>query len=115
MEKVLGNHTLVEFYECSPQLITDKDHVETMMLTAAKESGANIISSSFHQFSPQGVSGVIIISESHFTIHTWPELGYAAVDIFTCGYINNNMAIEILHEAFESKKSQIVMNIERGI
>jgi len=54
------------------------------MLAAAKESGATILGESFHQFSPQGVSGVIIIAESHLTVHTWPEHGYAGADIFTC-------------------------------
>ena len=55
------------------------------MLNAAEETGATIIGEIFHQFSPQGVTGVVAIAESHLCIHTWPEYGYAAVDIFTCG------------------------------
>lgn len=55
------------------------------MIFSAKKAGATIISSSFHHFSPQGVSGVVVIAESHLAIHTWPEYGYAAVDVFTCG------------------------------
>ena len=54
------------------------------MRAAAEAAGARIISSQFHRFSPLGVSGVVLIAESHLTIHTWPERGYAAVDVFTC-------------------------------
>ncbi len=55
------------------------------MVSAAEEAGATVINSTFHHFSPIGVSGVVVIEESHLAIHSWPEFGYAAIDVFTCG------------------------------
>ena len=83
--KALGKHVLVELYDCDYKLLNDINFIKEVMLEAAKKSGATVLGESFHQFSPQGVSGVIIIAESHLTIHTWPEHGYAGADIFTCG------------------------------
>ncbi|MDO9535463.1 MAG: adenosylmethionine decarboxylase [Bacillota bacterium] len=81
----LGRHVLAEFYGCSPDILNDTAKIEELMVNAALEAGAEIREVVFHQFSPQGVSGVVVISESHLAIHTWPEFGYAAVDVFTCG------------------------------
>jgi len=85
MNNSLGRHVLAEIYECSFDILNDVQQVEQIMVNAALESGAEIREVVFHKFSPQGVSGVVVISESHLAIHTWPELGYAAVDVFTCG------------------------------
>lgn len=81
----LGRHILAEMYDCSPESLNDIRIVEGIMVNAALEAGAEVREVAFHKFSPQGVSGVVVISESHLAIHTWPELGYAAVDVFTCG------------------------------
>ncbi len=81
----LGRHLLLELNDCAPEALNDLDYLKDALLTAARESGATVLGESFHRFSPQGVSGVVIISESHMSIHTWPEYGYAAADIFTCG------------------------------
>jgi spermidine synthase len=81
----LGRHVLVELYDCDPQLLNDVNHVEKSMVAAAEEAGATVINSTFHHFSPIGVSGVVVIEESHLAIHSWPEFGYAAIDVFTCG------------------------------
>jgi S-adenosylmethionine decarboxylase len=81
----LGRHILAEFYGCSFEVLNDLELVKKHMVDAALFAGAEIRESVFHKFSPQGVSGVVVISESHLAIHTWPELGYAAVDVFTCG------------------------------
>lgn len=83
--KALGNHVLIELYECDCEYLNNTEFIGNEMNKAAKLSGATIISSNFHSFEPHGVSGVVIIAESHLTIHTWPEYGYAAVDLFTCG------------------------------
>lgn len=83
--KALGNHILIEFYGCDKENLNNIKLIEEAMLEAVVISGATILSHNFHQFSPHGVSGMVIIAESHFSIHTWPEYGYAAVDIFTCG------------------------------
>lgn len=76
---------MVEFYRCDSLLLNKTDFIETIMKDAAVLSGATIIDTHIHMFNPHGISGVVIIAESHLTIHTWPEYGYAAVDIFTCG------------------------------
>ncbi len=83
--KALGRHVLAEIYDCDFEVLNDIKKVEEIMVNAALEAGAEVREIAFHKFSPQGVSGVVVISESHLAIHTWPELGYAAVDVFTCG------------------------------
>lgn len=78
-------HYLLEFYGVQSEVLDDLELIQTRMIEAVKESGATYLSDYFHKFSPQGVSGVIVIAESHVSIHTWPEVEYAALDVFTCG------------------------------
>ena len=112
----LGRHITIEYYDCAPDALLNKDRLEIIMLNAARESGATIISSSFHQFEPQGVSGVVIIAESHFTIHAWPEHNYAAVDIFTCAdNIDLDTAIHSIKTQFSSQRVLISSDQNRGI
>ena len=112
----LGRQLTIEYYECAANVLLDKDLVEKALLQAAKNSGATIISSSFHGFEPQGVSGVVVIAESHFTVHAWPEHDYAAVDIFTCGdSIDLEVAINSMRDSFESKNVVISSDQNRGI
>ena len=112
----LGRQLTIEYYECASNVLLDKDLVEKALLQAAKNSGATIISSSFHGFNPQGVSGVVVIAESHFTVHAWPEHDYAAVDIFTCGdSIDLEVAINSMRDSFESKNVVISSDQNRGI
>lgn len=84
MKKILAKHTIIEFYGCSPSAISDSKKVKKAFLEAARLSHARIIDSHFHYFKPYGVSGVVIIAESHFSVHTWPEHNYAAIDFFSC-------------------------------
>jgi len=81
----LGRHILVEAYDCDPSALDDILGLEQSMKEAAEAAGATVVESAFRKFEPHGVSGVLVISESHLTIHTWPEFGYAAIDLFTCG------------------------------
>lgn len=81
----MGRQVIAEIYGCKFEILNDLKKVEEIMVNAALEAGAEVREFVFHKFSPQGVSGVVVISESHLAIHTWPELGYAAVDVFTCG------------------------------
>ncbi|MDD4848209.1 MAG: adenosylmethionine decarboxylase, partial [Bacteroidales bacterium] len=81
----LGRHILVEFIGCKSETLNDVALIEESMVTAARKADATVINSTFHHFSPFGVSGVVVIQESHLAIHTWPEYQYAAVDLFTCG------------------------------
>jgi len=83
--KALGIHLLIEFWSCNRQKLDNLDYLEKTMSQAAEVAGATVLKTAFQDFNPQGVSGVVVIAESHLTIHTWPEHGYAAVDIFTCG------------------------------
>lgn len=112
--KSLGKHLIVELYECNRDLIARVDKVEQILVDAVKLSKATIIAPVFHQFNPHGVSGVVVIAESHFSIHTWPEYGYCALDIFTCGeLIDSDAALHFLKEAFQAK-SMSVMELKRG-
>lgn len=83
--KHIGRHVLAEIWGCDFEILNNMQKVEEYMVEAALEAGAEVRECVFHKFSPQGISGVVVISESHLAIHTWPELGYAAVDVFTCG------------------------------
>ena len=93
----------------------DLPYIRSALLEAAEKTGATIVGQSFHQFSPQGVTGVVSIAESHLCIHTWPEFGYAAVDIFTCGEgFRPREAAEMVVRSLESEEHSIT-EIERGV
>ena len=83
--QALGRQILIEFYDCDSEVLTNRDRIRQYMLEAAHHAGATVISDTFHHFKPDGISGVVVIAESHISIHTWPEHRYAAVDVFTCG------------------------------
>ena len=85
--KTLGRHILIELYDCNTDTLKSVEKVRRSMVDAAKVAGCHVVKEVFHEFSPHGVSGVVVVSESHLAIHTWPEHGYAAVDIFTCGEV----------------------------
>ncbi len=114
MSKTLGRHILVEFFGCTPDIMNDVIKIETSMVSAAREADATVINSTFHHFSPYGVSGVVVIQESHLAIHTWPEYGYAAVDVFTCGdHVNPWICYDYLKKAFEAEYGS-AMELNRG-
>ncbi len=111
----LGRHVLAEIYGCDPRILDDRDGVERIMVQAAVEAGAEVRQVAFHKFSPQGVSGVVVISESHLAIHTWPEYGYAAVDVFTCGdKVNPWDACNRIVKHFDAKQVQAT-EMRRGM
>lgn len=110
----LGRHFLVELYNCDRDILDEVAEVERLMTAAARAADATIIHVAFHHFSPTGVSGVVVIQESHLTIHTWPELGYAAVDVFTCGrQMDPQVACELIQQKLGAEKVAI-QEIERG-
>jgi S-adenosylmethionine decarboxylase len=111
----LGRHLLVELNDCDRGILNDLDLLRDAMLTAAVKSGAVVLGDSFHRFSPQGVSGVVVIAESHLSVHTWPEYGYAAVDVFTCGHtVDPQVAADVLVEKLGSK-NHTQNEIKRGV
>lgn len=113
--EALGKHILAEFYSCNINAINDEALIEELFVNTAKDAGATVISSSFHKFSPHGVSGVVVIAESHLTIHTWPEYGYCAVDIFTCGdAIDNHLCLSLLEKGLQAAQTSVV-EMNRGV
>jgi spermidine synthase len=113
MSVALGNHILVEFMNCDPHIMNDVAAIERDMVAAAQKAGATVINSTFHHFSPWGVSGVVVIQESHLAIHTWPEYGYAAVDLFTCGDMDAWISFDHLKDCFKSI-SYSAIEMKRG-
>ncbi len=112
----LGKHMTIEYYDCDPAILTDADRMEKLFTDAAVQSGATVLGSNFHAFEPQGVSGFIIIAESHFSVHAWPEHDYAAVDIFTCGdSIDFEKAVNFLSAGMDAESVIISSVMNRGI
>ena len=112
--KVLGWHWLVDFYRCA-QLPTEPAVLEAVLVFAAESAGATVVQSCFHQFSPYGVSGVVVIAESHFAAHTWPEHNAMCLDLFSCSEkIQAEIAIEIVSKKIGAGSIQ-KRKIERGI
>jgi S-adenosylmethionine decarboxylase len=111
----LGRHLLLELKDCNEEALNDLDYLQKLLVAAAEESGATIVGKAFHQFSPQGVTGAVLIAESHILIHTWPEHNYAAVDIFTCGdSVKPEVAAERLIKELDAKNSTVI-ELKRGV
>ncbi len=109
-----GKHLLVEYHGCDHRVLNQVARVEASMRAAAEAAGATVVTATFHRFSPQGVSGVVVVEESHLSIHTWPECGYAAVDFYTCGACEPLRAHELLREALGAERCEIIA-VHRGI
>lgn len=111
----LGRHLLLELNECNTKLLNDIKRVEEIMVAGTKLAKATIVGTHFHQFSPFGISGVIVIAESHVAIHTWPEHGYAAVDIFTCGEtLTPELAAQYFVDRFQARHPAL-FELKRGM
>ncbi len=85
MAKTLGLHIVADLYEVNPDLIDREEDIRHLLETSVKVANLTKISSHFYQFEPHGATGVILLAESHISIHTWPEHKLATVDVFTCG------------------------------
>ncbi|MEM1023655.1 MAG: adenosylmethionine decarboxylase [Myxococcota bacterium] len=109
-----GQHLLAEYYGCPTALLDDEAAIEELLNRAAVAAGATVVASVFHRFSPQGVSGVVVIEESHLSVHTWPEGGYAAVDFYTCGDCSPGKAHEVLAQTLSPERSELLV-VERGL
>lgn len=113
--QALGRQILVEFYDCDRDVLNDEPLIRDIMLEGVRRSGATIVSDTFHTFSPHGVSGAVVIAESHVAIHTWPEHGYAAVDIFTCGETIDPWVIQKYLELGFGAGNVSSMEMKRGL
>ena len=101
--KFAGMHLLVDLWGATN--LDDPAHIDAALREAAVTAGATILHSHFHHFTPNGgVSGVIVLAESHISIHTWPERNFAAVDIFMCGSCDPHLAIPVLRQAFQPER-----------
>ena len=111
----LGRHMLLELFECNSETLNSLEMVKDALVEAAKRVQATIVDVVFHEFNPFGISGVVVIAESHLAIHTWPEYRYAAVDIFSCGdVLKPDVAAAYLVEQFAAKRTSVV-ELQRGI
>jgi spermidine synthase len=113
--KALGQHLILELYGCSAETLSSVADVQDAMIKGARAADATIIDSIFHHFTPYGVSGVVVIAESHFAIHTWPEHNFASVDLFTCGDKTRPWeAFKTIKKIFKATHFS-VMKLERGL
>jgi len=111
----LGKHLLLELKDCNHELLNDIDYLKMVLTDVATQIGATVVKDSFYQFTPQGVSGVVLIAESHISIHTWPEHNYAAVDVFTGGeVIEPKNAIKPLTEKLKAASATYIDH-KRGV
>lgn len=111
----VGWQYVLDLHGCMTQNLDDIDWVRETMLQAAAHAGATVVGEQFHRFVPQGISGVVVIGESHLAIHIWPERAYAAVDLFTCSSrLRVEAAVGWLAETFRAASAKIVA-IERGL
>ena len=102
--RALCHHTLLEYYNCDVKQLRRARTVKTLLCAAVLKGGGKIVKTVFHNFSPYGVSGVVVITESHVTIHSWPEHGYAALDLFMCGNADPRQALPVLERIFRPKE-----------
>ena len=111
----IGRHCILELYQCDRAKLNDEAFIRTTMTSSAKIAGATLINLVTHSFKPQGVTGLALLAESHISIHTWPEIGYAAIDVFTCGdHTMPEKACKLLAKDFEAKNFAF-RNIDREI
>lgn len=113
--ETISHHFLLELKGVSPKLLDDLSFIQKGMVKAVKDGGGTFVSDSFHKFEPIGVSGIILVAESHVSIHTWPESEYAALDVFTCGEfsIGQNITRNLIDLFLPSKYTN--QYIKRGV
>jgi S-adenosylmethionine decarboxylase len=111
----LGRHCILEVYDSNPDHLNNEDFIKEAIKKAVIRSGATLLQLISHKFEPQGVTALALLSESHISIHTWPELNYAAIDVFTCGqHTNPDAACELLKQELKAGRS-IVKIFSRAI
>jgi S-adenosylmethionine decarboxylase len=104
----LGQHLIAEFYGVDTGLLCDAENIAALLQDAAATAGARVLQTMFHGFGPHcGVTGVVILAESHISIHTWPEHGYAAADIFMCGIADPHRAYAALQRALAPTRCEL--------
>ena len=112
--ETMGRHVISELWGCDFEKLNNLVGIEQIFVDAALRSGAEVREVAFHKFAPQGVSGVVIISESHLTIHSFPEHGYASIDVYTCGDMDPNIAANYIAEALGAETRENI-ELPRGM
>lgn len=112
--KTTGKHLLVEYFGCDRERLDDRVFLEQLFREAAEATGASIVAVVFHPFYPSGVSGVVVIAESHLSVHTWPSQGYAAVDLYTCGNCDPRLANPVILNGLRAEKVESLL-VDRGL
>jgi len=108
-----GKHVIMDISGCNLDLLNNLTFLKKLLVEAAERANATVLNVAFHHFTPQGVSGVAVISESHLSIHTWPEYGYAALDFYTCGDIDPKAACKFVADSLEASHIQTTV-VSRG-
>ena len=112
--ETFGRHLILEMWDCDREILNNAKKIREILRKASEEARATVIRVFCHEFNPKGVTGVAILAESHLAIHTWPDEGYAAVDIFTCGqYTDPQLAAQYLLLSFKAKDST-TFELKRG-
>src|SRR3954467_3475623 len=106
--ETIGRHVISELWGCDLSKLNDVNQIEQIFVDAALKSGAEVREVAFHKFAPQGVSGVVIISESHLTIHSFPEHGYASIDVYTCGHLDPTIAADYIADALSAQTRETI-------
>lgn len=113
--QVLGRHALLDLYDCDSALLDDLTFLREVFLETCRTMKCTLVKECFHRYAPQGVSGVLVIAESHLSIHTWPEHRYAAIDLFTCGDPSELARMPaLLGAALKSSRSEFRV-VDRGL
>ena len=108
-----GTHLIVDLYGASR--IDDIAHVETALIECVDAAGATLLHIHLHHFTPNnGISGIAVLAESHISIHSWPETGYAALDVFMCGHADPHRTIDVLKRAFRPRRIEINEHLRGG-
>ena len=109
----LGEHYICDLSGCNQELLMDSDRAYALFATAVRESGLTVLDEGFYKFSPYGFTGFLLLSESHASLHAWPEYGYCAVDLFTCNLtIDLTPLVENLKSLFGAE-SYTLRRLER--
>lgn len=112
--RTIGRHLAVDMYGCGFDILNNLNFIKTAMLAAIEESNMTLLDLSYHEFEPQGLTAFALLGQSHMSIHTYPELGYAAVDVFTCGDLSRpDQALSVLKRYLKPEKTKTT-NIMRG-
>lgn len=114
LHRPAGIHLLADLHGIQAELLTDAGRIDTLLRDAALAAGARILHSHFHTFGPgMGITGVLLLAESHISIHTWPEVGFAAADVFMCGAARPQLALDVIEAALRPASREL-RTVERG-